>query len=203
MLRTLLWDKAFSTDFNLPTEDPSIVAMFIDWTKTQEEPIVYAPGQYSPEPWLSKAAPAYLLGRRLDAVLFSKYALSQFIQNCAIIARSPWKSIEDTALAEGPLVRFSNHWVAWNVSFFGPGINEYSGLRAARTLQANSNTRDPRILDLDHWYASCGDDVDPKCEHNLVYMASLEEELRKMNKTPPPEWGFEHELEAIFRTDKE
>lgn len=136
-------------EVELPDEDPIAAEMFIEWAKRPKQPILYVPGQYSDEPWMSNAAAAWLLGHRLDEVLFQTYALSQFFQNCASAVRGPWRLIEEKAPAQSPLLRFSDHWVAWNSSLCGSGPNEYTGLNAAKHAdQVKPCKRDPRTLDL-------------------------------------------------------
>jgi len=178
----------------LPDEDPTIVEMFIDWAKRPKNPIIYAPGQYSEEPWITNAAAAWILGDRLDALKFKKYALSQFIQNCALAPRGPWKLIEENAPAKSPLLRFSNHWVAWNSSLSGPGVNEYTGLNAARLADlVKPSSRDPRIFDLIHWYLLCGNNINAQCTHDPILRANEQERRRLRRRPPPPEWGAEFE----------
>ncbi|KAL8694789.1 MAG: hypothetical protein Q9218_000635 [Villophora microphyllina] len=181
-------------DVDLPDEDPAVVEMFVEWVKRPKQPIIYAPGQYSDEPWISNAAAAWLLGHCLDAAMFQEYALSQLIQNCALALRGPWRSIEEKAPARSPLRRFSNHWVAWDTSLSGPDLNEYTGLNAAKFAdQVRPSTRDPRILDLNHWYTNCGDDINANCAHDPIFRASQREKERLRKRTPPPVWGAEYE----------
>ncbi|KAL8834150.1 MAG: hypothetical protein Q9170_003897 [Blastenia crenularia] len=183
------------TDVDLPDGDPIAAEMFVEWAKRPKSPIIYAPGQYSDEPWTSNAAAAWLLGHRLDAAMFQEYALSQFIQNCAVALRGPWKLIEDCAPAESPLRRFSIHWVAWDSSLSGPYSNEYANLDAAKhASQVRSSTRDPRILDLDHWYSDCGNDINAQCDHDPIFQANQREKDRLRKRTSPPVWGAEYEL---------
>lgn len=183
-------------DVDLPDEDPTAVEMFVEWTKRPKPPIIYAAGQYSDEPWISNAASAWFLGHRLDAALFQEYALSQFIQNCALAVRGPWRLIEEKAPAESPLLRFSKHWVAWNSSLSGPGLNEYTGTKAAKYAdQIRPSTRDPRIMDFNHWYFDCGNDINAKCAHDPIFRANQQEKERLRKRTPPPVVGVEYELE--------
>ncbi|MCJ1266326.1 hypothetical protein MMC22_006209 [Lobaria immixta] len=181
-------------DVELPYEDPIAAEMFVEWAKRPKRPIVYAPGQYSDEPWISNAAAAWLFGHRLDAATFKTYALSQFIQNCALAARGPWRLIEEKAPVQSPLLRFSDHWVAWNSSLSGPGVNEYTGLNAAKhTDQVKPSTRDPRTFDLNHWYLDCGNDINAKCTHDPIFRDNEQEKKRLRSRPPPPEWGVEYE----------
>lgn len=169
--------------------------MFVEWAKRPKPPVIYAPGHYSDEPWISNAAAAWFLGHRLDAAMFQKYALSQFVQNCALAVRGPWRLIEEKAPAQSPLLRFSDHWVAWNSSLSGPGLNEYTGMNAAKHAdQVKPSTRDPRILDLNHWYLDCGNDINAKCAHDPIFRANQQEKERLRKRTPPPDWGAEYEL---------
>lgn len=84
--------------------------------------------------------------------------------------------------------------MAWNTSLSGPGVNEYSGLKAANlATQVKASTRDPRILELEHWYSSCGDDINAKCEHDPIFLENEREKRRLERRPPPPEWGAEYE----------
>jgi len=181
-------------DVELPDEDPTVVEMFIEWAKRPKQPIIYAPGQYSEEPWISNAAAAWVLGHHLDATRFKEYALSQFVQNCALAARGPWRFIEEKAPAQSPLLQFSNHWVAWNSSLSGLGVNEYTGLNAAKLAdQVKISTRDPRTFDLSHWYLDCGNNINSKCIHDPINRENEQEKQRLRRKPPPAEWGAEFE----------
>ena len=181
-------------EVDLPNEDPTAAGMFVEWTKRSKPPITYEPGQYSDEPWISNAAAAWLLGHRLEAAMFQEYALSEFIQNCALAIRGPWRLIEEKAPAQSPLLRFSDHWVAWNSSLSGPGLNEYTGTNAARRAdQVKPSTRDPRTLDLKHWYMDCGNDINAKCAHDPIFRANQQEQESLRKRTPPPVWGARYE----------
>ncbi|KAI4185118.1 MAG: hypothetical protein L6R41_004325 [Letrouitia leprolyta] len=182
-------------DADLPDEASTVAEMYIDWIKTPKQPIIYTPGQYSDEPWLSNAAAAWLLGHQLDATRFQEYALSQFIQNCALVLRGPWKMIEESAPVDSPLRRFSNHWVAWDASLSGSLLNEYENLIAAEQAdQVRSSTRDPRTLDLNHWYLDCGNDINAQCDHDPIFRANQWEKERLRKRAPPPVWGADYEL---------
>lgn len=120
-------------DIELPLTDPTVFGMFVEWIKRPKRSRNWCVlGDYAEEPWRSNAATAWMLGYYLIADEFKSYALYEFIRNCALVARGPWKFIEDHAPAKCPLLRFSDHWVAWNCKILGPGMNEYTGLRAAR-----------------------------------------------------------------------
>ena len=167
----------------------------MDWAKRPKRSVIYTPGQYSDEPWISKAVTAWFLGKLLGATAFQEYALSQFIQNCAIAVRGPWKLIEEEAPARSPLLRFSNHWVAWNAHLSGPGLNEYTGLRAAHyAKEVTPAMRDPRTFDMKHWYSDCGDDINAKCAHDPVVRANQLHQEQLSKRPPPPVWGVEYEL---------
>jgi hypothetical protein len=169
--------------------------MFLEWIKNPESPISYSPDGYSEEPWLSNAAAAWVLAKKLHAVEFEEYALSQFIQNCALPAFGPWKYIETMAPPGSSICRFSDHWVAWNYHLAGSGRNEFSDLKGkSRAVQVTEKTRDPRIYDIDHWYLTCGNDINPSCSHDPI---ARQEKLQQDNHRPdpPPEWGSSFELQ--------
>lgn len=177
--------------------------MFLEWAKMPKPPIIYAAGRYSDEPWISNAAAAWLLGHRLKAALFQEYALSQFVQNCALAVRGPWRLIEEKAPAQSPLLRFSEHWVAWNCSLSGPGLNEYTGTSAAKYAdQVKPSTRDPRTMELSHWYSDCGNDINAKCAHDPIFLANQRKKDLFRKRTPPPVLGVEYELAKMSTTSK-
>lgn len=184
-------------EMSLPDDEPLVFEMFIEWSKKPKKPIVYQTSQYSEDPWISKAVPAWMLAHSLEAPRFEMYALSQFIQNCAIALRGPWKFIEDNVPPASSLSRFSNHWVAWNTYLSGSGANEYTGLNAAiYASQVKASTRDPRILDLDHWYCDCGSDINAKCEHDPIVQEQERQAKLLRDRPLPPEWGAEVEAGA-------
>lgn len=187
-----------ATNVDLPDEDPIAAEMFVKWVRRPNAPIIYSAGQYTDEPWISNAVAAWFLGHHLEAALFQEYAFSQFVQNCALAVRGPWKLIEEKSPAQSPLLRFSEHWVAWNSSLSGPGLNEYTGTNAAKYAdQIKPSTRDPRIMDLSHWYSDCGNDINAKCAHDPIFRANQQEKERLRNRTPPPILGVEYELSKM------
>lgn len=185
---------------DLAEDDPAAFDLFFQWVRRPERPIPYSPGQYSEEPWLSKALAAWLLARKLSAEDFERYALSQFIQNCALAVVGPWKDIEREAPQPSPIRRFSDHWVALNSHLAGSRRNEFSGLQAAwRAYLVRDDTRDPRIYDIEHWYLSCGDDLNPSCSHDPdARQAKLNEANRR--EEAPREWGRSFEEQREGRT---
>lgn len=185
-----------STDeITLPTEDPVTFELFVKWIQRNQRPIAYKPGNYSDDIWVSYAAPAWSLARQLGSNGFEKYALSQFIQNCALAPFGPWEYVEQNAPRGSSLCRFSNHWVAWNSHLAGPGVNEYTGLRAAkRADQVTDKTLDPGIFDLDHWYLRCGDHINPNCLHNPLARQQKREDDLFQNRPRTPEWNSDVEL---------
>jgi len=104
--------------------------------------------------------------------------------------------IEREAPPKSPLRRFSDHWVAWNCRLAGPGVNEFTGLLAARRAPfVPEKARDPRIYDIEHWYSSCGDDMHPGCTHDPI---TRQEKIDEANRPPPAvpvEWGCSFEAQ--------
>lgn len=184
---------------DLPDEDPLVFEIFIKWSKYPKKVTKYVPGQYSKdETWISQAASAWLLAYRLGAPRFEMYALSQFIQNCAIMMTGPWSWIEDNVPSSSALGRFSTHWVAWNAYFCGSGPSEYTGLIATKYVpQVKPSTRDPRIFDLDHWSSDCGADINAECEHDPITREKQQRDKERREKPPPEEWGAEIEARAF------
>ncbi|KAF4959666.1 hypothetical protein FSARC_10653 [Fusarium sarcochroum] len=137
------------------------------------------------EPWLSNATQAWLLGQRLEAPEFQKFCLERFIDNCALALFGPWKIIEENAGANSPLRRFSNHWIAWNVSLVQDGPHEYRGLKAvALAKDVDEYTGDPRKYGQEHWYSDCGDQISPRCEHNPRVTDEKTEQAQHPEKPP-------------------
>ena len=180
-------ESIFLNDFR-----PLNFQLFFQWISNPAPTIIYDPDGLPQEPWLSNAATTWLLGKKLQcSVEFDRYALSQFIQNCAFMAFGPWELIEKEA-NQCSLSRFSDHWIAWNHRLAGPGRNEYSGLRAASNPVVP--TRDPRTFDIDHWYSECGKYLLPKCLHDPIARLERTEEANRPKPIPPVEWGSLEEL---------
>jgi len=151
----------------LPGEDAAAFGMFSTWLERQPPPLEFDPDRCSEEPWFSSAAKAWALGKRLQAPRFERYALSQFVQNCAFMPFGPWKFVENVAEHRTPLRRFSDHWVAWNFYLAGGEPSEYAELEAASIVSSvTKKTSDPRFFDLSHWYLNCSDTLDPECAHD-------------------------------------
>ncbi|EPE30995.1 hypothetical protein GLAREA_03962 [Glarea lozoyensis ATCC 20868] len=172
--------STIGSDLYLPEDDPSIFAMFAKWIIDQEKPATYDPTQtIASEPWTSKAACAWVLGLKLQAAEFQRFALSKFIQTCALAIEGPWAYVERHAPVGSPLRLFSDHWVAWNCSFAGRGNNEYSALEASKKAHlVTKDTRDPRTFDIQHWYMSCSTQLDPNCEHDPLTQLLNDEKAR-------------------------
>lgn len=173
--------------------------MFLEWIKSPESPISYKPDQHSEEPWLSNAAAAWVLAKKLHAAEFEEYALSQFIQNCALAAFGPWGYIETMAPPGSSIRRFSDHWVGWNCHLAGSGRNEFSDLEGKwRAALVTEKTRDPRIYDIEHWYSICGNDINPSCSHDpIARQANLQQNNQR--REPPREWGRSFEIQREAR----
>ncbi|KAK6713022.1 hypothetical protein SNK05_007475 [Fusarium graminearum] len=146
-----------------------VLGLFCDWAKSPTT-VVNPNNKYLiKEPCLSNTAAAWMLGVRLEARDFEKFCMSVFIKNCAFSPFGPWKEIETYARDESPLARFSNHWIAWNVSLLEHVPLEYAGLKAVElTKSVTQYTGDPRDLDKGHWYSSCGDQIGLLCKHHPI-----------------------------------
>jgi hypothetical protein len=177
--------------------DPTVLGLFTQWLSNPQLPRVYSPTEYSDKIWTDHAVHAWYLAQELSAGVFEKYALSHFIQNCALAAFGPWKLIEERGPEDGSLSKFSRHWVAWNYHLAGSGACEYDGLNATKLAHlVTGETRDPRIYDLEHWYENCGDYVNSLCLHDPIYREQLALEAKTKKQTKPKEWGAESERRA-------
>lgn len=187
-------------DLVLPDHDPLAFKLFLDFCQDPQEPIKYQGGRYSTEPWMTSSTDACILAVALKARRFEKYALSQFIQNCAIIVTGPWKQIEECTHSDAAISKFSKHWIAWNISLSNWWSHEFVGLdAAASTEQVTSETRDPRIFDLDHWYQACGNDFNALCQHNPIHRKQQQQKEAKNSRAAPPEWGADSERRVNHR----
>ncbi|KAM5350228.1 hypothetical protein ACJ41O_006733 [Fusarium nematophilum] len=166
--------------------DPDVFEMFCSWLDVRQPQSLPDPEVYLEEPWLSRTAQAWLLATGLEAPGFAHFCLKTFIRNCAISPIGPWRLIEQQAGEKSPLRRFSNHWVAWNVSLLQQSEgSEYCGLAAtALARQVDEYTADPRGYAVAHWYRECSDRVSPRCHHNPRVVE--EEKRRACSPSPPP-----------------
>lgn len=154
---------------DLPNENPDVFDLYREWIHNPRDPEPYDPEQACEDMWISNAASAWLLGKRLEAAWFQKYALAQFIQTCALEPFGPWKYVEMYAPPKSPLVRFSNHYIAWNLYFIGTGTNEFEGLNARQLVPlVDKTTHDPRVYDIEHWYSNCGNKFAAGCTHDPI-----------------------------------
>lgn len=182
----------------LPQHNAAVFELFVNWIKNQEKPIPYMPNEFSPEPWLSLSAHACILGQKLQAHQFEAYALSQFITNCGLAELSTWEFIEKEALPESTIRLFSDHWIAWNCYILGTENSEYDDLRASGlSVFVTEDTRDPRIYELDHWYSTCGQHLDPDCSHDPIFKINQQEEANRVKK-PVSDWGRDLELDVSW-----
>ncbi|RDL35744.1 uncharacterized protein BP5553_06356 [Venustampulla echinocandica] len=191
-----------SDNLELLDDNPVVFDLFSKWVQNQQPPTPYDPARTSAaEPWVSNAAAAWVLGKKLRSADFKKYALSMFIQTCALATFGPWEYVEREAPADSPIRRFSDHWVAWNSYLAGKQPNEYSGLKgASRTFMANKETRDPRIYGIDHWYLSCGKLMNPKCDHDpeVVQQKAMDDARRAI--VPQADYG--RDIETRTKANK-
>ncbi|KAH8669777.1 hypothetical protein BGZ60DRAFT_431205 [Tricladium varicosporioides] len=185
-----------SGHIDLPEEDPVAVELFIGWINNFDAPLSYNPSHYSAEPWPSKAAIAYIFAKKIKSVTFEKYSLSQFIQNCSSLVFGPWGYIEQETQPEEPLRRFSDFWIAWNCYFLAAqGENEFSGLEAVGlSCFVTDKTKDPRTFDLEHWYDTCGNSLDPDCTHHEILRQERQEREKVIEIEPVDERGRSLEL---------
>ena len=175
--------------------EPRIFKMFIKWLNEAEDPVPFLPFHYSGEPWRSRAVEAWLFARKMCAPGFERYALSHIIRSCSLQGSGYFAHIEGKADPKSALLRFSNHWVAWNASFAVDGKSEYEQLAAAKLANlVNHNTNDPRIYEIEHWYSSCGDQINPACTHDPVVRENAVNAL-SASRRPEPIWGLEWEKE--------
>ena len=141
--------------------------IFCRWVQDPEAFDSASEDVYMQEPWLSNAAAAWILGQGILAESFQRFCLRIFINNCALAPFGPWKVIEEHANDNSPLMRFSNHWIAWIFSTVQGVPQEFEGLRAvSRAKQLTRHIEDPRMFDQDHWYSTCGDQISPHCPHH-------------------------------------
>ena len=175
--------------------EPLIFKMFINWLNRPEDPVPFLPCHYSREPWRSRAVDAWLFAKKICAPGFERYALSQIIRNCSMQDSGFFAQIEGKANAKSALLRFSNHWVAWNVHFAPDGQSEYRELAAAKLANVvNGDTNDPRIYEIEHWYSPCGDDINSSCNHDPVIREN-EVNALSASRRPKPTWGLKWEAE--------
>jgi len=183
--------------------DPVVFDMFINWLNHSEDPVPYLPCHYSQEPWRSRAVDVWLFAKRICAPSLERYALSQVVRNCAMQDSSAFACIEREAKAKSALRRFSNHWVAWNCYLAPEGQSEYVDLAAAKLASVvNSETNDPRIFEIEHWYSPCGDDINSSCIHDPVVRENAVNELFA-SRRPRPEWGLKWEAENKASREKQ
>ncbi|RSL58895.1 hypothetical protein CEP53_006013 [Fusarium sp. AF-6] len=137
--------------------DPEMFHLFLGWVKDRD----VGSAAYRKEPWLSFTANAWVLSTQIDAPEFGHFCLKAFMSNCALAPFGPWKYVQDYTPLDSPIRRFSNHYIAWNVSLLSGTPSELDDLQAAAlAAQAKGDIEDPRLYDCAHWYSPCGDRVD-------------------------------------------
>jgi hypothetical protein len=172
--------------YHLHEQDVDVQELYATWSINRPQPPAYDPslittGRVRPrDTWTIKAAAAWILARQLGDNEFERYALAQFIQTCSISIFGPWEFIEARCPQRSSILRFANHWIAWNESLntITNGNSEFKGLYATTLVGrvVEGETRDPRTLDLDHWFMVCGDDLAAKCAHDpIARMAKVRE----------------------------
>jgi len=193
-IRDTLSNPWVLNEISLEKYEPVAFELFSKWIHGHEIPEVYISVQDSEEPWLSYGADICLLAMKLRCPNFEKEALAHFMQSCALVPFGPWAQIEREAPQETPLRRFSNYWVAWNFYLSGCRKNEYTSLEATSFAGiVTGETLDPRILDIEHWFSSCGDSLTPGCCHDPV---SRQEKLQQNAVRRKPLPGIKELMEA-------
>lgn len=90
---------------------------------------------------------------------------------------------EERANDNSPLMRFSNHWVAWVFSTVQGAPQEFEGLRAVtRAKELTRHIEDPRGFDQDHWYSTCGYQISPHCPHHPKAREKRTDEMKPRHK---------------------
>ncbi|KAF2669829.1 hypothetical protein BT63DRAFT_423811 [Microthyrium microscopicum] len=164
---------------------PELFEAFVDWINKRPLPLQYQAAKYSAQFWIDHAVSAWFLARKLTAVEFEQYALSQFIQNCSLCLFGPWQRVQNEAPRKSSLFLFSRHWIAWNHHLSGGRNSEFTGLKAASLAsQVSKYTRDPRIYDLEHWYSACGADLNPglECSHDTIRRKENQSRIEKQER---------------------
>ncbi|PTD07353.1 hypothetical protein FCULG_00007135 [Fusarium culmorum] len=169
-----------------------VVGLFCDWAKSPTTVINPNNKYLMKEPWLSNTEAAWILGVRLESRDFEKFCMSAFIKNCAFSLFGPWKEIETYARDGSPLARFSNHWIACNVSLLEHVPLEYARLKAVELAKSVTQyTGDLRDLDKGHWYSSCGDQIGLLCKHHPIAKQQTVDETQQENQ-PQSRPAFSH-----------
>ena len=213
-------DRGPLNPHHLHEHEPDVVALYQQWSLTRPVPPPYNPAA-SPmtiasalasarNPWAVKAAAAWVLARQLGDHDFELYALSQLIQHCGVALFGPWALIEARCPVGSSILRFANHWVAWNASFSATAIagsglvlvSEFTGLHAATLVNqvVRDETHDPRTFALDHWFQPCGDDFAAKCDHDPAVLRAKERERLRPPPPKPSQLGRVDELRMQTRT---
>ncbi|RSM07318.1 hypothetical protein CDV31_008683 [Fusarium ambrosium] len=173
--------------------DPEMFRLFLGWVKDRD----VGSAAYRKEPWLSFTANAWVLSTQIDAPEFGHFCLKAFMSNCALAPFGPWQYVQKYTPSDSPIHRFSNHYIAWNVSLLSGTPSEFDDLAAAAlAAQAKGDIEDPRLYDCAHWYSPCGDRVDSVCEHSPEFMK--EKKRRRLSPpivpAPPAERGISLEF---------
>lgn len=200
-IRNILSNPWVTNEISLERYEPVAFELFSKWIHGHEIPEVYISIQDSEEPWLSYGVDICLLAMKLRCPDFEKEALVHFIQSCALAPFGPWAQIEREAPQETSLRRFSNHWVAWNFYLSGCGNNEYTSLEATSFVGlVTGETRDPRILDMEHWFSGCGDSLISGCSHDPVSrQEKLQQNAVRMRPLPGPKDLIEAQQERALQ----
>jgi len=205
-------DRAPLDPHRLHEHDPEVVALHLQWSSARPIPPPYNPTAALPtvasvlassrDPWVIKAAAAWVLSRQLGDHGFEVYALAQLIRHCGVALFGPWAFIEARCPVGSSIRRFTNHWVAWNASFSTAGsASEFTGLHAATlvTQVVRGETHDPRTFALEHWFQPCGDDLAAKCDHDPVVLRAKEREKLRPAPPRPSRLGRVDELKSQTR----
>ncbi|RTE84535.1 hypothetical protein BHE90_000916 [Fusarium euwallaceae] len=178
--------------------DPEMFRLFLGWVKDRD----VGSAAYRKEPWLSFTAHAWVLSTQIEAPEFGHFCLKAFMSNCALAPFGPWKYVQDYTPLDSPIRRFSNHYIAWNVSLLSGTPSEFDDLRAAAlAAQAKGDIEDPRLYDCAHWYSPCGDRVDSVCEHSPEFMKEKNPRrpFTPIVPAPPAERGISLEVPGSRR----
>jgi hypothetical protein len=179
-----------------------VLELFCRWAQNPKAFDHPSEDVYMQEPWLSNAAAAWILGQGIEAEDFRKFCLAVFIKNCALAPFGPWKEIEEHANDNSPLIRFSNHWIAWIFSTVQGVPKEFEGLRAvARAKGLTRHIEDPRVFDQNHWYSTCGDHISPHCAHHPKTREKRADEVNPRHKAFTTDDG--HRNSAIKETERQ
>lgn len=169
-------------------DDPDAFGLFVDWLYSwSKDPPAHIQDRNAGG--LSGSCEAIisacLLSDMLLARQFDKFMLGNFIQCVGLAQPRALSDVLETSPQNSGLRRFTLHWIKWSRSSIF-SIWDFQPFPLLTEATYGSQTDDPRLYQIAHWYEDCSKVFPPSCSHKLVVVEPRRRPYRPPSARPSP-----------------